>query len=343
MISGLGKTDQDTGTLLRSLLAAIILFSAMLNPTAAQEASTRGAYFDLGKPRRVLSKHQRWEGDQFPHTLSVLEMNRDGYRYWGWYGLNEGRGIGLARSNNLVHWVKYAENPIMTNARWPTLLARANPADPDLLYVAYTRDYDTPTSYIVLATTRDGIHLTTLETLVRPATNQRNQNPNLFHDPRTGRFFLTWFRGGKHWEIVSRSAARIEDLDNSPEKVLIASDETIAAPTLLYLDRTVGPDHQHSGVYYLSTEIYPNHREWQTKVFAADAADGDFKPVRENPILRGGRGCLFQNVFQNRFYGYLCREEPKDKWSLEVVEAPLGDSGVRTERTLAKNPGTSRR
>lgn len=308
---------------------AVMILLAMVSSTAAQEiegASTLGAYFDLEKPRRVLSKHQRWEGDQFPHTLSVLEMNRDGYRYWGWYGLNEGRGIGLARSNNLVHWLKYQKNPLLTNARWPSLLAKANPTDPDLLYVAYTRDYDTPTSYIVLAATHDGLHLTTLKTLVRPVTNQRNQNPNLFHDPRTGRFFLTWYRGNEHSEIVSRSAARVEDLDNAPEKVLMASDETIAAPTLLYVERASGPEQRPSGIYYLATEIYPHDTEWQTEVFASDRADGDFKPVSGNPVLLGGRACLFQHVFQNRFYGYLCREEPGDKWSLELVQAPLGSS-----------------
>ena len=313
MISWLSKTCEHSGARLRSLLPVIVLL-AMLSSTVPQEAPgfpRLSAYFDLGKPRRVLSKHQRWEGDQFPHTLSVLEMSRDGYRYWGWYGLNEGRGIGLARSNNLVYWVKYQKNPLLTNARWPSLLARVNPTDPDLLYVAYTRDYDTPTSYIVLATTRDGMHLTTLKSLVRPVTNQRNQNPNLFRDPQTGRFFLTWFRGNERSEIVSRSAVRIEDLDNAPEKVLVASDETVAAPTLLYLDRSVGPDHQRLGIYYLATEIYP-HSEWQTKVFASDAADGDFKPVPGNPVLRSGRACLFQHIFQNRFYGYLCHEEPED-------------------------------
>jgi hypothetical protein len=330
----LATTREHTCAYLRSLTAVIILLS-MLSSAAAQKAtgsSTQNAYFDLGKPRHTLSKHQRWEGDQFPHTLSVIEMKRDGYQYWGWYGLNEGRGIGLARSNDLVHWVKHRQNPLLTNARWPSVLAKANPIDPELLYVAYTRDYDTPTSYIVLAATHDGIHLTVLKILVRPVANQRNQNPNLFHDPRTGRFFLTWYRGNEHSEIVSRSADRVEDLDRSPEKILIASDKTVAAPTLLYVDRARGPEQQRSGVYYLATEIYPHDTEWQTEVFASDAADGDFKPVLGNPLMRGGRACLFQHVFQNRFYGYLCHEEPQDKWSLEVVQAPL-ESFRGTERT----------
>lgn len=320
------QTGGHTSGHLRSLTAALILL-CLPSLALAQEpmaSSTPNVYFDLGNPRRIMSKHQGWEGDQFPHTLSVVEMKRDGYQYWGWYGLNEGGGIGLARSNDLVHWVKYRKNPLLRNARWPSVLANADPTDPELLCVAYTRDYDTPTSYIVLATTHDGIHLAVLKILVRPAMNQRNQNPNLFYDPRTGRFFLTWYRGHDHFEIVSRSADRVQNLDQAPEKILIASANTIAAPTLLYVDRAVEPGQPHSGTYYLATEIYSHDTEWQTEIFVSDAADGDFKPVLRNPVLRGGRACLFQHVFRNRFYGYLCHEEPQDQWSLEVVETPLG-------------------
>lgn len=104
----------------------------------------------LSVPRRVLADAQPWEGNQFPHTLSVLELRRGGVRYWGWHGLNEGRGIGLARSNHLVNWTKYEKNPLWSNARWP-VLAAADPRRPQLLYFSITRDYGTPSSYVVLA------------------------------------------------------------------------------------------------------------------------------------------------------------------------------------------------
>ena len=250
-------------------------------------------------------------------------MNRNGFRYWGWYGLNEGRGIGLARSNDLVHWLKYPQNPLLRNARWPSVLANANPNDPGLLYIAYTRDYDTPTSHIVLGATHDGIHIKTLKVLVQPVENQRNQNPNLFRDPSTRRFYLSWYRGYKPSQIMSRSADRVEDLDSAPDKILLSSDETLAAPTLLYLPRRVRPGEPPTGIYYLATEIYPQDVEWQTKVFASDAPDGPFLPLAENPVLRGGRACLFQHVFQNRFYGYLCHLVSDEMWTLEVVQAPL--------------------
>ncbi len=315
----------------KSGVSAGILFAtfAVAAPLvhAQQKDTTPVQYLNLTKPQLALPEAQAWEGKEFPHTMSVLELNRDGFRYWGWYGLNQGGGFGLARSNDLVHWTKYEKNPLWKNARWPSALEKADAKDPELLYFAVTRDYDTPSSHIILASTRDGIHFKEEKTLVTGAPNQRNQNPNLFHDPVSGRFYLTFYRGNDHdhFEIISKSAASVRDLDKAPEKILLRSSETIAAPTLLYLK----PKGAKAGIYYMATEIYP-HRytdnpegEWQVKVFAASAPDGDFQPVAGNPILRGQRACLFQHIFLDRFYGYDCHLESNDKWVLEEVEAPL--------------------
>jgi hypothetical protein len=311
------------------LLAATLVIPVTLwaQTTAEQKTPAAVPYLKLTTPQHVLIEAQPWEGDEYPHTMSVLELNRDGFRYWGWYGLNEGRGIGLARSNDLVHWTKYAKNPLWLNARWPSVLANADPQKKDLLYFAITREYDTPSSHIVLASSTDGIQLTELKILVAGVPNQRNQNPNLFRDPRSGRFYLTYYRGNdqNQFEIVSRNAGSVMDLDRAPEKVLLRTTETVAAPTLLFLKTKEAPE----GIYYMATEIFP-HRysnnpegEWEVKVFAANAPDGDFKPVEGNPILRGQRACLFQHIFDNRFYGYDCHQVSEDKWELEEVEAPL--------------------
>jgi len=319
--------------LARSRVASVCILISLLAAVgphflcAQQKDSNPLTYLNLGKPQHVLPEAQPWEGNEFPHTLCVLELNRDGFSYWGWYGLNEGKGIGLARSNDLVHWTKYEKNPLWTNARWPSVLEKADPKDPALFYFAITRDYDTPSSHIVLASSRDGIHLKEEKILVAGVPNQRNQNPNLFRDPVSGRFFLTFYRGNDHdhFEIVSRNAASVVDLDKAPEKVLIRSSETVAAPTLLY----VKAKGSAPGIYYLATEIFP-HRytdnpegEWQVKVFAASAPDGDFQQVAGNPAMKGQRACLFQHVFNGRFYGYDCHLESGDRWILEEVEAPL--------------------
>ena len=304
---------------------------AALAQTKEQPPAAGIPFLKLTEPRHVLPDAQKWEGKEFPHTMSVLELRRAGFRYWGWYGLNEGGGIGLARSNDLVNWTKYEQNPLWTNARWPTVLAKADPAHKDLLYFAITRDYDTPSSYIVLASSKDGLHLTEEKVLVAKVADQRNQNPNLFRDPNSGRFYLTFYRGNDkdHFEIVSKSANNIHELDAATEKILLKSTETIAAPTLLWVKNAKGAG-EKKGIYYLATEVYP-HRytndpegEWQVKVFAADAPDGNFEPVAGNPVMHGQRACLFQHIFNGKFYGYDCHlDTANDKWMLEEVEAPL--------------------
>jgi hypothetical protein len=316
--------------LFRMLLTASILLVPSLvsaQSTSEQKAAEGVPYLNLTPPRHVLLDAQAWEGNEFPHTMSVLEFNRGGFRYWGWYGLNEGRGVGLARSNDLLHWTKYEKNPLWTNARWPSVLANADPQKKDVLYFAITREYDTPSSHIVLATSTAGVQLTEVKILVAGVPNQRNQNPNLFRDPRSGRFYLTYYRGNDkdQFQIISRNASSLLELDKAPEKVLLRTTQTLAAPTLLYLPRKG----KNSGIYYMATEIYP-HRyttdpqgEWQVKVFAADAPDGDFQPVVGNPIETGQRACLFQHIFNGRFYGYQCHLEPPDHWMLEEVEASL--------------------
>jgi hypothetical protein len=310
---------------------AVIAGSAFGQSFLPQEsAAHQTEYLKLTTPRRVLPDAQNWEGNEFPHTMSVLELKRGGFRYWGWYGLNEGRGIGLARSNDLVNWTKYEKNPLWSNARWPSVLANADPRNKRTLYFVITRDYDTPSSRIVLASSEDGIKLKEEKELVRGVPDQRNQNPNLFRDPRSGRFFLTFYRGNDHdhFEIISKSATAVPDLDKASEKILLQSAETVAAPTLLYVKKASGADGK-AGVYFLATEIYP-HRytddpegEWQVKVFSSDSPDGDFQPVQGNPILRGQRACLFQHIFNNRFYGFDCHLDSPDHWVLEETEAAL--------------------
>jgi hypothetical protein len=285
-------------------------------------------YLKLSDPQKVLNDPQLWEGDQQNHTLSVVELNRDGFKYWGYYGLNGGGGVGLARSNDLVHWTKYGKNPLWTNARWASAIAGADKKHRGRVYLAITRNFTTPHS--VLATTDDGIHLKEIKTIVKEMPPPyRNQNPNLFRDPVSGKYYLYFYRGNDEddFNIIVKSANSIEDLDKAAEKVLMHDKETVAAPTMLYVPNGLG---QGKGVYYVATEIYP-HRysnpplgEWQVKVFASNAPDGNFIPVEGNPVQVGERACLFQFIFNGRYYGYQSHlEHPGEKWVMEVVEAQL--------------------
>ena len=119
------------------------------------------------------------------------------------------------------------------------------------------------------------------------------------------------------------------ELDRAPDKLLMHSTETVAAPNLMYLARG-GPG--GTGIYYLATEIYPGRYSethkgvWQVKVFYAEHADGEFAPVAGNPVQDGERACLFQHVFEKTYYGYQCRlDDATDLWNMEVLVVPLAD------------------
>ena len=319
----------NPGSALLSRVAVLLASAGMALCTTAAPAAGPVRYLALPEPVTLDLPAQAWEGDQQPHTFSVLEMNSGGYRYWAWYGLNHGRGIGLARSNDLVHWTKYEGNPLWTDARWPSVLKGADPAHPELLYFAITRGYDTPSSHIVLASSSDGIALDELGVLVPEVAKQRNQNPNLFRDPVSGRFYLTFYRGNDQddFSIVSRSARRLPDLARAPDKVLLHSKVTVAAPTLLYLPHA-GPG--RSGAYFMTTEIFPDRYdaahpgEWQVRVYWSRHPSGPFEALPSNPVESGGRACLFQHVFDGTFYGYQCRLDVTSQlWQMEVVVAPL--------------------
>jgi hypothetical protein len=298
---------------LQRLILTFATFALFISTACAQQEKSGWPYLKTSNPKEVLNEPQTWEGDEQNRTLSVVELNRGGFKYWGYYGLNGGRGIGLARSNDLEHWTKYENNPLWTNARWASAITCVDKKHPGRVYLAITRNFDTPLhSHIVLASTDDGIHLNEIKTIVKeepPPTRIHNQNPNLFHDPISGMYFLYFYRGNDkdYFDIMVKGSKSIEDLDKADEKVLLHDSETVAAPTMLYVPNGLGRD---KGIYYLATEIYP-HRyanppqgEWQVKVFASDAPEGNFLPVKGNPVQAGERACLFQFVFHGRYYGY---------------------------------------
>src|SRR5271167_3912755 len=55
--------------------------SPSCHTTPSKQNTTAIPYLQLTTPRQVLPDAQPWEGDQFPHTLSVLDLQRDGFRY----------------------------------------------------------------------------------------------------------------------------------------------------------------------------------------------------------------------------------------------------------------------
>ena len=53
-------------------------------------------------------------------------------------------------------------------------------------------------------------------------------------------------------------------------------------------------------------------------------ADGEFLPVEGNPVQVGERACLFQHIFNGKYYGYQSHlDHATEQWGMEVLIAPL--------------------
>jgi len=265
-------------------------------------------YYPFGPATTVLTRSEDWESEA-PHTLSVVELDRAGYRYWGYYGLADCGGIGLARSNNLRRWEKAGPLLRGDGERWPSVL-QVN----GRLYMAYDRDH-CGTSHVVMRTSEDGLTFSPRYTaLVAQEAGIRNQNPALFRDPNNGMFYLYWFRGGQQagrWQIKVRRAWRVEGLaDPASERVLIDVPYELAAPHMIFLD----------GTYFLATEV--NENAWKTKIYAGPSPLGPFAPLPDAPQLSDNQACLFQHIFDGALHGYLCKDTGAG-WVLNHRQADL--------------------
>jgi hypothetical protein len=267
-------------------------------------------YYNLGRPQTVLVQDQSWETAP-PHTLSVLQMNLKGYTYWGYYGLvYDCGGVGLARSNDLVHWTKYSGNPLFSNGRWPSVLKVGSS-----FYMLYEKDF-CATSYIKLATSTDGITFTDLKTIVQPQSGSYNQNPNLFYNPPDGKYYIYWYGGNgtTTWDIKARSATNVADLDNTASEVLVIhSTNVLAAPNMLYYNNT----------YLLSTEVKNSSNQWNARIYASTSSPtSGFYVLPGNPVLANDAACIFQYVFGTTLHEYDCKRT-NSVWAVEHRAADL--------------------
>lgn len=266
------------------------------------------AYWSLSAPATVLADPQVWETTP-PHSLSVVEANRNGYRYWGYYGLQACGGVGLAFSNDLSTWIKHEANPIIPGGRWPSVLLVDG-----TYYMAYTQNFCAGGSYITLATSPDGITFTDQGTLAGSEEGMRNQNPNLFRGP-DGTYFLYWYRGNDSnlFEIRAKSASSIAGLlSAATSTVVLSSSSTMAAPNMLYRDNT----------YYLAIETGDSSGQWSVRVSTSTSPVSGFQELPSNPVLSGGAACLSQHIFDNTLHDFYCQLTGLT-WTLEHRTADL--------------------
>lgn len=226
-----------------------------------------------------------WDGDVV-HTFSIVEANKDGYKYWGYYGLDHYendvhfRKAGLVRSNNLLDWDKYEANPIIaSNCRWPTVVISNG-----TFYMFYA-EYKKPNgdSRIVMAESTNGIDFENKRVVVPYAEGQQNQNPFIYFNKNDDTFYLFYYNGTEQskvsprWNVYAKKSKNINDLPNQAPYEVVSSDKTLAAPSVAY----------YNGTYYLLVEEFSDdtHQRWVTNAFQSDFVDKGYQRVTNNPVL----------------------------------------------------------
>lgn len=269
----------------------------------------------------ALSQSQAWETVGIaPHYFSVANFSTQSMTYSAWYGLygaeTTNAACGLASSNDLTTWTKYASNPVITNCRWPSVINESGN-----LTMAFTYNYmnSTPgSSEIHYATSTDGITWTTQGTLVPAATGFYNQNPNLYLNPNDGNYYLYYFHGdgGTTNEIHVRSASTVAGLASASDSVVASSSSTLAAPNIYY----------YNGYYYLSVEIFPSSI-WKTQVYRSSSPASGFTLLSGNPVAGNAQdqqACATQFTFGSNLYVWYCdKTTSTGTWTIVNRVIPL--------------------
>lgn len=264
-----------------------------------------------------------WDANKV-HTFSIVEANKDGYKYWAYYGLDHYNDTntlvkksGLARSNDLEYWEKYEHNPIINkNCRWPTVVF-ANETF-YMFYAEYNKSYD---SRIVMQTSKNGTDFNNKIVVVPFEKGKQNQNPFIYFNKNDNNFYLFYYNGteraktNKKWNIAVKKSNDIFKLKDSKPKFIISLSKTIAAPSIAFYKNT----------YYLLVEEFDTGKlsgKWVTNAFYSEKIDGNYKRVKNNPILSNNDACAFQYVIDNKLYVSYSHALDKEKtiWNLKMIK-----------------------
>jgi len=235
------------------------------------------------------------------HTFSIVEANMDGYKYWAYYGLDyyemdpHARKGGLARSNDLINWVKYDYNPvILSNCRWPTVVICNGTFY--MFYAEYNKAND---SQIVMMESKNGIDFENKTVIVPYVAGEQNQNPFIYFNKNDSTFYLFYYNGteraekDRRWSVYVKESKNIIDLADKKTHVVLNSSTTLAAPSVAYYNNTY---------YLLVEELEATRDNWVTNAFQSDSIDKGYKRVTNNPVLHNNDACAFQYIFDNQLY-----------------------------------------
>ena len=259
-----------------------------------EHPSITSGYYTLSSPgTEILVQDQTWETSA-PHTLDIVDWDHNGYKYWGYYGLQGSGGpVGLARTNDLNGtWTKYGAPVInVPDARWASVKYLDN-----VLHIFYTKTSGGVS--IVRDQSMDGINFTGTPTTVVPAEpGYYNGSPDLFI--KDGTYYLYWVRinnSTQVHDIMARTASSLAGLATAPNITVLSTSAVLAAPDMMFND----------GKYFLACEAFPGS-VWVTNVYISTSPVSGFVPSTGNPVLGDGSACYSQHLFGTALHLYYAK------------------------------------
>lgn len=314
---------------MRLRIGKIIVLIVTIALCSATHFAQQVLYPSLSESQLVFQGDSgKWDQNKV-HTFSVVKANKDGYKYWGYYGLAYYRDnavlrkAGLARSNDLIHWDKFEGNPIIPNdCRWPTVIYQNK-----VFYMFYA-EYDTTySSQIVMVTSKDGKNFQNKIVVVPRVNGVQNQNPFIYHDKKDKNYYLAYYNGTERhkdstqriWNLNIIKSKDLMKLKDAKPKTLMSSHDVLAAPSIAYYNKK----------YYLLAEASAKGKwsdKWVTLGYVSDKPDGDYKEVNNNnnpPIFYDNDACAFEYVLNKDLYIFYshCLDLKKWDWELRMVKA----------------------
>ncbi len=140
----------------------------------------------------------------------MVEANKDGYKYWGYYGLLI---MEVIRLSETPAWQGVTTSFIginMTGIRLSreTVDGQMFSCIIPYIYMFYA-EYDADNdSRIVMVTSKDGIHFGNKVVVVNRELFKQNQNPFIFFNKQDGCFYLAYYSGVKEARIQPRTCGK---------------------------------------------------------------------------------------------------------------------------------------
>lgn len=289
------------------LLIFAIISGLYVAAIAYSESNIR--YYPLSQPQLIIARGPAGTFDHTrTHTLSVVELNKNGFRFWGYYTGNNQRinsDMGIAYSNDLKSWVKDTAPPVLQNLRWGTVVVVDG-----VVNMFGTRNYGGDTK-IVRLTSEDGKTFQEQETVVPSASGEKHQNPFIFYDENNGLYRLYYFHlAGQDNRIEEKHSSDISQLSNAPVSLVMSDSENIlAAPSVFYRD----------GRYWFTTEtlrVIDGIKTWETLAFVSDKPLEGYEPVDNSKILINDDACYFPYIFDNELNGLYSHRNADGTWDM---------------------------